>query len=473
MIRLIGSNMTSLEKVLNIRILRADYFRNLILLALMIFIIGLISATRAESIFDQDGFVAGKVVNKKSSSETQQIPTQEEYLPYYLPSNLSEVNSTSDDIYPCISSDGLTIYFTTDRDGNRNIYMATRLSTEESFTGLVTLPSAETPTSPVNTDEEEENCPSISSDGLTLYFSRTPDGSDWNECNIYYATRTSVDDVFDNAQQLSEVNSSRGDSMPCISEDGLKLYFASNRDNQYDIDIYVASRESTSDPFSEPTAVDLLNSTDPDLTPYIARDGYSFYLARIPTDVGNHEIYISTRMDLSSDWGTPEAVTQINSDLRESGPCLLYTSQFLYFSVYEETTEGYGGWDIWSAGRTVDAEPIADYFPETVYVNKSTVMICVFRNIGGEVWSSGSFNLGITGDVEQLGSDTEAALTADVGSGDSYQFGFNVKPVEEGTFSLKIRMMKSGVEWFGDFLEPTFNVLWSTDVDEGIFELYD
>jgi hypothetical protein len=81
--------------------------------------------------------------------------------------------------------------------------------------------------------------------------------------------------------------------------------------------------------------------------------------------------------------------------------------------------------------------------------------------------------LGITGDVEKLGSDTEVALAKDVESGGNYQFEFNIKPIEEGTFSLKIRMMKSGVEWFGNFLEPTFNVLWSTNVNDEIFELYD
>ena len=272
----------------------------------LIFLCCLYYNLSAEGLFDQDGvLLSDNKTNQKSFPETKQTP--EAYLPYYLPSNLAELNSDKDDLYPCISSDGLTIYFTTNRDGNRDIWTATRLDIKDSFTGVMKLPAPSSPSSPVNTDAEE-NCPSISSNGLTLYFARTTDGADWNKGDIYYATRSSKYAQFDNAKSLTEVNTSRGESMPCISENGLKLYFSSNRDNAGDINIYVATRNNVSAPFSAPTIVSNLSSTDPDLTPYIARDNYSFYFTRRPTD-GSNDIYIATRTSLSSDFGVPEAVT--------------------------------------------------------------------------------------------------------------------------------------------------------------------
>ena len=142
---------------------------------------------------------------------------------------------------------------------------------------------------------------------MTLYFARLTDDT-WNKSDIYYATRTSKYAQFDNAKLLTEVNTSRGESMPCISENGLKLYFSSNRDKVGDIDIYVATRNNVSEPFSTPTIVSNLSSTDPDLTPYIARDNYSFYFSWGLAGESN-DIYIATRTSLSSDFGVPEAVT--------------------------------------------------------------------------------------------------------------------------------------------------------------------
>jgi len=453
-----GFSMNNSHKFIN-------YLKTIFIFIILFFLYYHLSA---EVLFDQDGIpINNTKINQKSFPETKQTP--EAYLPYYLPSNLAELNSDKDDLYPCISSDGLTIYFTTNRDGNRDIWIATRVDIKDSFTAVMKLPALSSPSSPVNTDAEE-NCPSISSNGLTLYFARTTDGTDWNKSDIYYATRTSKYTQFDNAKPLTEVNTSRGESMPCISEDGLKLYFSSNRDKQGDIDIYVATRNNVSEPFSAPTVVSNLTSTDPDLTPYIARDNYSFYFARRPVG-GSNDIYIATRTNLSSGMGVPEAVTQVNTDSPESGPSLLYTGQILYFCS-NITTSGYGGYDLWYARKKVDAEPHISYFPQIVYLNNEILMICSFRNSGSEKWTSSDYKLGITGDVEKLGSDKEVLLTQDVVSGGYYQFTFKIKPTQEGTYTLNLRMIKTDTEWFGMALEAELKVVKATSVEDNIFELY-
>ena len=99
-------------------------------------------------------------------------------------------------------------------------------------------------------------------------------------------------------------------------------------------------------------------------------------------------------------------------------------------------------------------------------------MICSFRNSGSEKWTSSDYKLGITGDVEKLGSDKEVLLTQDVGSGGYYQFTFKIKPTQEGTYTLNLRMIKTDTEWFGVALKAELQVVKATNVENNIFELY-
>src|SRR6266516_2499767 len=93
----------------------------------------------------------------------------------------SPVNSQDFDGGPSISADGLSLYFITDRDvvGGGDIWVAIRSSTSEPFGPPESLGA------PVNSSEDEGS-PSISADGLELFFDRAPDG------RIYVATRPSV-----------------------------------------------------------------------------------------------------------------------------------------------------------------------------------------------------------------------------------------------------------------------------------------
>lgn len=91
------------------------------------------------------------------------------------PEPVVHLNSESFDGSPCITADGLELYFSSNRDHGTDacyidIWVATRTSTEEPW---------ETPRNlgaPVNRPYGEEVNPCISSDGLELYFSDAFDG---------------------------------------------------------------------------------------------------------------------------------------------------------------------------------------------------------------------------------------------------------------------------------------------------------
>jgi Tol biopolymer transport system component len=78
----------------------------------------------------------------------------------------------------------------------------------------------------------------LTEDGLTLYFNsdRPAHASE----DLFVATRRTKSSAFDPPVPLSEINTSSGERDPWLSSDGKHLFFASNRGGEYSI--YEATR---------------------------------------------------------------------------------------------------------------------------------------------------------------------------------------------------------------------------------------
>jgi Tol biopolymer transport system component len=74
----------------------------------------------------------------------------------------------------------------------------------------------------------QDNRPSITSDGLTIFFDSTRTGT-LGGPDLYYATRSSASEPFEPAIHLRQLSSPGFDARPFISEDGSFLTFSSNR----------------------------------------------------------------------------------------------------------------------------------------------------------------------------------------------------------------------------------------------------
>ncbi len=120
------------------------------------------------------------------------------YLPFGNKTNLTEINSSELDAHPSISPDGLTLYFDSERNGASQLFEATRESLDVSFGAPEHLSSFDSP-------ESSLSYPSVSSDGTALYFVRRPKGgktdtyvsyrSDAPEARAYYVDGASGDDM--------------------------------------------------------------------------------------------------------------------------------------------------------------------------------------------------------------------------------------------------------------------------------------
>jgi len=89
------------------------------------------------------------------------------------PTEVPNVNSSSEEFNASISADGLSLYFISNRPGGvggRDIWVATRETTDDDWEDPVNLGP------PINTSAGEWGV-SISSDGLSLYFDTSQNGS--------------------------------------------------------------------------------------------------------------------------------------------------------------------------------------------------------------------------------------------------------------------------------------------------------
>jgi hypothetical protein len=189
--------------------------------------------------------------------------------PWGEPVNLgANVNSPEREIAPAISPDGLELYFTFYQD--RNIRVCSRPSKD----GPWSRPEILGP--PVGLQQDQY--PEVSADGLSLYFESIRPGG-YGSYDIYMATRATEHDPWGPPVNLGPtVNSSHGDGDPSISSDGLALFFGSNRPGGSGTwDLWVTTRPTTDAEWGPPVNCPSLNSSGQDIHPAISPDGSVLY----------------------------------------------------------------------------------------------------------------------------------------------------------------------------------------------------
>lgn len=148
---------------------------------------------------------------------------------------LTALNGGVDDLTPFPLGDGTVVYFSSERQGtqSRDLFRASRSSP----TGAFGAPARVTGASSGGIDMY----PAVSADELTLFYSskRSNNGS----YDIYVATRASTNDPWGAGEPIAEVNSPNDEHPGSLSSDGCELYMASTRAGGAGMfDLYVARR---------------------------------------------------------------------------------------------------------------------------------------------------------------------------------------------------------------------------------------
>jgi len=208
-----------------------------------------------------------------------------------MPLNLGEsINTVSFEGMPSMSADSLSLYFVSDRPGGRgwDIYVATRLTSDDPWETTVNLGSR------VNS-AQGDFFPNISSDGLTLFFGSDRPGG-YGYIDLYAAERATIHDDWSTPVNLGpKINTSVFEGWPSISADGLSLYFCSYRPGGYGGggDIWVATRATINDPWGEPVNLGpAVNTSSDDSDPSISADGSTLYFySEQPGGLGGGDLW--------------------------------------------------------------------------------------------------------------------------------------------------------------------------------------
>ncbi|MBM2823748.1 MAG: domain, repeat-containing protein [Thermoleophilia bacterium] len=153
-----------------------------------------------------------------------------------------------------------------------------------------------------------------------------------------WATAQKIDEIGGNS---TELNTAAVDGCPIQSPDGLSLYMASSRPGgQGNLDIWVATRESTGASWGAPQNLTAINTAADEFCPTPVRGNGLFFVSRkVVTGVtcGLGDIYFTRRNPVHG-WSEPQhfacAPDGPNTVLDEQGPSRVTIdgTEYLYFS---------------------------------------------------------------------------------------------------------------------------------------------
>ena len=273
------------------------------------------------------------------------------------------VNSGGWKFSPCISADGLELYFdffykkneVPDWNTYWDIFVCTRATTHDEWGEPNNLGKL------VNS-ADWDGSPSLSADGLSLFFhSDRPGGS--AGFDLWMTRRETKSDPWGPAENLGPpINSDKEESAPCISADGLELYFAFEDPLADDTAFYVSRRETTDAPWGEPISLGpVINSWPKQWEPEISSDGLlllwsdKYWILHgqqhgdpRPGGLGSTDIWFSRRATKDGQWSEPVNLgPAINTTYGETGPSLSADGSALYFGSNRYI--GLGGAAFWQA----------------------------------------------------------------------------------------------------------------------------
>ncbi len=298
------------------------------------------------------------------------------------PTNLGPtVNGPDDVLGVSISFDGLELYFCSDRPGGYggyDLWMATRPTIDDDWSAPMNL-------GPTVNSQSDCMAPSISADGLTLYFSDYDYGpylpGGFGSTDTWMVTRQTVDAPWSSPVNLGQtVNWGGGDNCPNISADGLSLYFGSSGRRgapgaSAAYDLWLATRTTTDDEWGAPKNLGpSVNTPFVDTAPSLSSSGLVLFFCSDRTGgQGDYDIWMIRRVTKEHSWSPPVNLgTVVNSSAMDGFPSISANGSTLYFC--SARPGGFGGLygDIWQ----VSIEPVVDLNGDGI-VNSADMCIMV------------------------------------------------------------------------------------------------
>jgi len=255
----------------------------------------------------------------------------------------SAINVPNANCAPCISADGLELYFHLGADATSDLWVARRATTDSEWDPASSL-------GPTINTLGSDGTPSISADGLSLYFSSNRPGG-FGSWDVWVTTRATLDDDWGAPINLgATINSASEEWGPSISADGLELYFTSNQYGSYDL--WVTSRATADDNWAPRVKLGPAPNTSANESfPSISADGLLLFFGSnrpggIGSGLGAWDLYMARRATTNDPWGPPMNLGPlVNSPYIDTGVKISADGSMLYF--HSNRPGGFGSWDVW------------------------------------------------------------------------------------------------------------------------------
>ena len=269
------------------------------------------------------------------------------------PTNLgSVINTAAGEGSQCLSADGLTLLFDSDRSGGQgktDLWMSRRPT-------LIAPWSAPENLGATVNSSENEHVPTLSADGLALLFASDRGQSD-KRYKLWWCHRESTTEPWSKpTRQQLEVTAVAGvsDYEPELAADGLSLLFTSfPRVGTHGLeDLWQCRRSTPTDlwgPVQNLGAI--VNGPAKDMDPALSSDGRVLvFVSDRPGGQGKADFWWSSRPSLDAPWSAPQNLGKpVNSEVDELSPTLSADGQTL---IYRSTRAGgRGGADLWTSRR--------------------------------------------------------------------------------------------------------------------------
>lgn len=356
------------------------------------------------------------------------------------------VNSSSSELSPALSPDGLSLYFSSNRPRLSGVPTEIWVSHRASLTDPWGPAQHLGPT--INYPGSYASFPNFSPDGHRLFFESVRPGGFADYGDIWVSAR---DDVHDDFGWQSPVNLGPGVNLavgslfqnfgPAYFEDrttgSTTLYFNSDRPNGGNFHTYASTLQQDGT-FGPAVLVPELSSTHSEERPAIRNDGLEmFFSSNRPGGLGSgFNLWVSRRASTLDPWSEPvEVGDPINSaGFQVRDPALSSDGNTLFFASNRPDGFGgsdFGGGDIWMSTRL---PLVADHFtlsaPASATAGQTVSLILT-------VWDNyGNIVTDYTGTVTFASSDPQATLPA------SYTF----TTADHGTHAFDAVLVKAGAQ---------------------------
>jgi hypothetical protein len=244
-------------------------------------------------------------------------------------SPVAELDTDYAEDNPTLTADGLEIYFTSDRGGDTDVWVARRTRVTDLF-------GEPEPVAEANTTDEESS-PAISLDGLTLWVGQKDQTGGLGGYDIWTLSRPRAEAAWSALVNVTELNSQEDDIPRPAAMANTAMPLGSRR-NLDGYRTYLATRPTPDEPFGVPVLLDELTVPgESTVDGFLTEDGLTIFFSRAAAE-NEGELYYATRANRDASFDEPIPIVDLNTSADERDPWLTPDGTGFYFATDREGT---------------------------------------------------------------------------------------------------------------------------------------